>query len=228
MLIRNDILQVRAPGVNFYVLRDEEELILLDAGFIGGRGLLRRALKRQGWREEWIKGIIVTHGHLDHILNVGRFAEEFGAWIAAPRLDEDHYAGKPTYQGWARTTEVLEWLGRPLLGFKSFVPDRLLDDGDEIDVWHGLRVVHLPGHTDGHCGFYCEKLKLLFTSDLFASYALIQHFPPGIFNDEGKEIPKSARRALELDLEGVLPNHGDGATPERHLERLRKLVGKRS
>ncbi|MEM0895935.1 MAG: MBL fold metallo-hydrolase [Verrucomicrobiota bacterium] len=214
--------------MNSYVLRDGEELFLLDAGFIGGRTLLRRALRRTGWQERWIKGIIVTHGHLDHILNVGRFAEEFGAWIAAPRLDEDHYAGRPTYSGWARTTQVLEALGRPLLRFRAFEPDRLLDDGDEINIWRGLRVVHLPGHTDGHCGLYCEKRKLLFSGDLYASYGPFQYFPPAIFNDNGREMPRSARRALELDLEGILPNHGDRASPEVHLERLRKLVGKYS
>ncbi len=30
-----DILQVRAPGLNFYVLRDSEGLYLIDAGFLG-------------------------------------------------------------------------------------------------------------------------------------------------------------------------------------------------
>ena len=33
-----------------------------------------------------------------------------------------------------------------------------------------LRVIHLPGHTQGHCGFYSQRFSLLFTGDLFASY----------------------------------------------------------
>ena len=43
-------------------------------------------------------------------------------------------------------------------------------DGDELPFWGGLRVVHLPGHTLGHCGFYSKAHDLLFSGDLFASY----------------------------------------------------------
>jgi glyoxylase-like metal-dependent hydrolase (beta-lactamase superfamily II) len=219
----DDILQVRAPAINFYVLRDESGLYLLDAGFIGGRWLLRRALRRRGWDREHIRGIIVTHGHLDHILNVAATARETGAWIAAPRLDADHYSGHPRYRGWARVAGWLETIGRPVLSFRPFVPDRWLDDGDFIDVWHGLRAVHLPGHTLGHTGFYCERLRLLFSGDLFSSYREIPRFPPDIFNSEPGRIPGSVAAALALDLAGVLPNHCDRAAPEVHLERLRRL-----
>ncbi len=31
-----DLLQIRAPALNFYILRDAAGLYLLDAGFIGG------------------------------------------------------------------------------------------------------------------------------------------------------------------------------------------------
>lgn len=120
--MQEDLLQVRSPGVNFYVLRDSKGLVLIDAGFIGGRRLLRRALSRRGCDGEKVVGIIVTHGHLDHILNVGRIADETGAWIAAPRLDALHYQGRPSYHGAARITGCLEWIGRPVLGFRKFTP----------------------------------------------------------------------------------------------------------
>jgi glyoxylase-like metal-dependent hydrolase (beta-lactamase superfamily II) len=220
---RDDILQIRAPALNFYVLRDSSGLHMLDAGFIGGRVLLRQALHRYGWGGERIRGIIVTHGHLDHILNIGAIAREAGAWIAAPRLDADHYAGHPRYEGLANVTGGLESVGRPVLGFRPFVPDRWLDDGDIIDAWHGLRAIHLPGHTRGHTGYYCERLRLLFSADLFSSYRNVPRLPPDIFNTAPEQIPGSVKRALELDLSGVIPNHCDRATPEEHLERLQRL-----
>lgn len=219
----DDLLQVRSFGVNFYVLRDSEGLYLIDGGFIGGRTLLSRALRLRGWEHETIRGIIVTHGHLDHILNIRKLADQTGAWIAAPRLDEAHYAGQPRYHGAARITGLLEAVGRPLLGFRPFTPDRYLDDGNLIDVWQGLTVIHLPGHTMGHCGFYSQSRKLLFSADLFASYPIASHRPPRFFNSDPPQIQTSIARALSLDLLGVIPNHGDAASPEVHLERLKSM-----
>ena len=174
--MREDLLQVRSFGVSFYALRDARGVYLIDCGFIGGAGALRRALRARGWEGERILGIIVTHGHLDHILNVSRLAAETGAWIAAPALDMPHYEGRPCYHGAARFTGFLEAIGRRVLGFHPFVPTRVLEDGDGIDVWHGLTVVHLPGHTAGHCGLYCRSLRLLFCADLFASLRSIFPF----------------------------------------------------
>jgi glyoxylase-like metal-dependent hydrolase (beta-lactamase superfamily II) len=74
MELPDDVFPVRAPGVSFCVLRDAAGLYLIDGGFIGGRSLLQRALRRHGCEREPIRGIIVTHGHLDHILNVAKGA----------------------------------------------------------------------------------------------------------------------------------------------------------
>lgn len=221
----DDVLMVASPMVNFFVLKDTAGLYLIDTGFISGPWLLSRTLKKHGWDHLPVRGILLTHGHLDHALNTVPLAKKYGAWIAGPRLDADHYLGRAKYTGLARVTAFLEGVGRPMFRYQTFTPDRFIDPDTELDVWDGLRAVHLPGHTAGHTGFYCPRRKLLFSGDLYNSLPLFPVLPPNIFNSSPGQIPASVAAALSLDLTGVLPNHGLAGTPAVHLERLRRLHG---
>jgi glyoxylase-like metal-dependent hydrolase (beta-lactamase superfamily II) len=220
----DDLLAIRAAIVTFHVLKDDSGLYLIDTGFVNGPRLLHRALKRRGWDHLPVRGILLTHGHLDHALNAVRFARRYGAWIAGPRLDADHYLGKAKYRGLARVTAFLEGAGRVLCRYQPFTPDRWIDPDQVLPVWGGLRAVHVPGHTAGHTVYYCPRRKVLIGGDLFNSLPFMSLPPPDIFNSFPDQVPAAIGTALRLDLVGVFPAHCDAATtPAGHLERLRKL-----
>lgn len=219
-----DLLAVPAAVVTFYVLKDDGGLYLIDTGFINGPRFLRRELKRRGWDCLPLRGILLTHGHLDHTLNAVTYARRYGAWIAGPRLDADHYRGRWKYRGLARVTGVLEAAGRVLSRHQTFTPDRWIDPDDELPIWGGLRAVHLPGHTAGHTAYYSPTRKVLFSADLFNSLPGWPLAPPDIFNSYPEQIPAAVDTALKLDLAGLFPNHCDAmGTPAVHLDRLRRL-----
>ncbi len=222
----DDILLIRTPGVCFYALRDRNRLALIDTGFIGGWPCLQRQLRRRGWLDLPIKMILLTHGHLDHIFNARRLQERTGAQIVAPSLDREHYIGKYPYRGWARICGALEAVGRAIFRFRDFSVDHWLSDGDVVDIWDGLEVIHLPGHTVGHTGYYSRSRKLLFSGDFFASYGYRNFIPPAFLNSCPNEFPHSFARILDMDIDYVFPNHGDRALPQVHRERLFCLARK--
>ncbi len=225
-MLPEDLLPVGTTLLRFFVLKDADGLYLIDAGFVDGPRLLRAALKRCGWDHLPVHGILLTHGHLDHMLNAVPFAQKYGAWIAAPRLDAAGCLGTAKYTGWARITNVLEAVGRRLFRFRPITPDKWIDPGTTFDIWGGLRAVHLPGHTPGHMGFLSERHKLLFSADLFNSLYGWGIRPANIFNADPQATARSIVAAASMDLAGVIPNHGDDAPPSEHLRRLRGLAAR--
>jgi glyoxylase-like metal-dependent hydrolase (beta-lactamase superfamily II) len=219
-----DLLIVRTFIVQFFVLRDGHALYLIDTGFIGGMRALDRALVARGWDKLPIRGILLTHGHLDHVRNAPALAKQQGAWIAGPEGDLEHYENRARFTGWGRVAGVSEWIGRWVLRQPSFRPEKRLHDGDELPIWGGLRVIALPGHTHGHCGYYSAKHKLLFSGDLFATFGFRPQIAPFYLNQDNVEARRSIQRALELPLDGVLPCHAAEVSPEQQLNYLRGLA----
>ena len=117
----------------------------------------------------------------------------------------------------------MERAGYRVLRYRAAKIDRFIGDGDELPFWGGLRVVHLPGHTEGHCGFYSARYRLLFSGDLFASYFFNVHLPPAILNSRPELIRGSLRKALALDPRWVVPQHYDLLDGELHQRRFHRL-----
>jgi len=121
----------------------------------------------------------------------------------------------------------LERVGRKFLRVGGAVPiDRALNDQDELSLWGGLRVIHLPGHTLGHCGFYSERHDVLFSGDLFASYFFNVHLPPAILNSAPELIAGSLEKAKRLNARFIVPQHYDVLDGELHRRRFDALLAR--
>jgi glyoxylase-like metal-dependent hydrolase (beta-lactamase superfamily II) len=215
-----------------HLLVDRDGAILLDTGLAGEPALIRRRVARLGLAPDAIKAILLTHGHLDHAGNLAWAKGWCGAPIHAHASEQPHIDGTYPYAGVNAWCGRLERAGRAL--FRNGRPVRIdvpIEDGDVLPFWGGLRVVHLPGHTLGHCGFYSEKRDLLFSGDLFASYFFNTHLPPPILNSAPALIPGSLEKARRLDPRLMVPQHYDvldGALHRRRFDRLiaRELRGR--
>ncbi len=227
------------PPANLYPIRnalgcshllvedDGKSAVFLDAGFFGEMGRYRRLLRRLGLKPDDVKAILLTHGHLDHVGNLVALREWTGAPVYAHEAERAHVEGRYRYTGWARVCGWAEASGRVVLRRRVGSVDRTFTDGEVLPFWGGLRVVHLPGHTRGHCGFYSERHDLLFSGDLFASYFFHTHLPPAILNSASEEFPASFRRVAELAPRRIVPNPYDILDPVQLWERFSRLYARK-
>jgi glyoxylase-like metal-dependent hydrolase (beta-lactamase superfamily II) len=217
---------IHAGMVCCHLLHDGREGVLIDAGFWGQQRQIQRAVENAGLGPDDIRAILLTHGHLDHVVNLAWLKEWTRAPVYAHPAEQIHIDGRFSYSGAARWCGRLEALGRKVFRYRPATIDVPLRDGQELPFWGGLRVVHLPGHTLGHCGFFSERLRLLFPGDLFTSSFLRGHLPPPIFNAAPELIPASFEKAHQLNAELMLPNHYLGLDGALHRQRFERLYSR--
>ncbi len=220
---------IRGWAGSFHLLHDvaRREAVLIDTGLAGELPRLHRTLEEIGLTWPDIKAILLTHGHLDHTGNLARLKERTGAAVFAHPLEQSHIDGTFPYRGPSRLCGFLEAAGRTLFGYRGVSIDQALVPDAEVPYWGGLRVIHLPGHTDGHCGFYSRRFNLLFSGDLFASYWYSTHLPPLFLNTYPEKIPASLRQVKALAPEGIIPNHYSGLDGGLHRGKFDSLVESR-
>jgi len=66
---------------NWYIMEEDGELTLVDAGFPGHYHIFRKALRTLGFDLDALKAIILTHAHADHVGFAERLQKETGVSV---------------------------------------------------------------------------------------------------------------------------------------------------
>ena len=193
MILR--VLEVGSFAANCYIAACAEtrEGVIIDPGSEGPQ--IIRAVEDE---EIKIKFIINTHGHVDHVGANAHVREATGAPILIHREDGD-MCRKPhaSLSVFAGTLKLAE-------------PDRLLEDGDVLEVGKlSFEVIHTPGHTRG--GISLKAGNILFTGDtLFAGSIGRTDLPGGSYR---QLIASIKDRILPYPPDTlVYPGHGPAST----------------
>jgi glyoxylase-like metal-dependent hydrolase (beta-lactamase superfamily II) len=208
-----------------FLLEDGDQSVMIDTGLFGEPAFIRRLVRKLGLAPQFIKAILLTHGHLDHAGNLAWLKRWTGAKVLAHPAEQRHIDGTYPYQGVNRWCGRLEAAGRKMFNYRPETIDEFLTDGQILPLWGGLQVVHLPGHTVGHCGFFSERHNLLFSGDMFASYFFNVHKPPAILNSMPEQFAVSAEKIRRIQPRRMVPCHYDFLDAERHRRRFAKLFG---
>jgi glyoxylase-like metal-dependent hydrolase (beta-lactamase superfamily II) len=208
------------------VNRARSEVVLIDSGLVGEKPAMERALAAEGLGWKDLKAVLLTHGHLDHTGNLSWIRKSTGAPIFAHPLEQAHIDGTFPYRGPSRVCGLMQRIGRTVLRYQPVRINEALIPGADLPFWGGLKVLHLPGHTEGHCGFYSQRFDLLFSGDLFASYRFSTHLPPMFLNSCAEKLGGSLRAVQHLAPRHLIPNHADRLNGELHRGRFDKLVSR--
>jgi glyoxylase-like metal-dependent hydrolase (beta-lactamase superfamily II) len=225
-------IPIRLPGVVCHLLHDGQGVTLIDGGLFGLPRRVRRIMQQLGRPPADLKAILQTHGHLDHAGGTARLAKWSSAKVCGHPDDHAHLAGRYPYKGIARICGGMEAFGRLMLRYTPPTVGVELHDGDQLPMWGGLRVMHLPGHTQGHCGFYSERHDVLFSGDLFALHLGMAHRPPVFLNSCPEHFAHSFERVKHLCPKWIVPNHygpfDDFKTIRKRFDRLCERVLRRA
>ena len=187
------ILTVGPVCTNCYIINREESTscLVVDPGDDGEK--IASQIHKRGFTCE---GILLTHGHFDHITGVSELLSLVGGKVYACEQEKellmDPQLNVSTMMGYEVALE----------------PEILLQDGQVFEAaGMTFRVIHTPGHTKGSCCFYAEEDKALFCGDtIFMESVGRTDFPTG----NGRELLDSVRnKVLTLpDDVKIYPGHG--------------------
>lgn len=83
-------------------------------------------------------------------------------------------------------------------------PQKIFRDGDYLNLGNRiLKVIHTPGHSPGHCCFYEQERKYLYSGDLIYSGCLDAFYP----TTDPKLFRQSIIKVQQLNINRILPAH---------------------
>ncbi len=227
--------------VNVYLI-DDDPLTLVDAGPNSGTSLeeLQGGLAEHGHAIEDIELVILTHQHIDHLGLVNIVATRSGAEVAAidtavpfvqnyseEAAEDDQFAlalmlrhGMP--EDVARALQSVSQAFRAW-GSRAEV-SRVLHDGDSIELRDRTLEVHFrPGHSPTDTVFLDPERRILLAADHLlkhiSSNPLITRPRDGSAGRPQALVAylESLRKTRAMDIDLVLPGHGDPFSGHREL-----------
>lgn len=208
---------------NCYLIEGEDGVTLVDAGFPSTWRSVSRALGLVGRTVDDVRGLVITHGHFDHVGFARQLQQRHGVGVWAH--PGDFYLTRHPYRYRPEGSRLLHPLthprGLPVLGamvaagalrVPGVTADHALHEGT-LPLPGRPEIIHTPGHTDGECVVWLPDRGALLTGD-----ALVTLDPynggrgPRIIAPSATHDTAEARASLsplaELPATRVLPGHG--------------------
>jgi glyoxylase-like metal-dependent hydrolase (beta-lactamase superfamily II) len=205
-----EVFPVGPLAVNSTILYSRGDAFIFDPGAEGER--LVNFLNQKGLN---LKGIFLTHGHVDHFGQVKFLKRNFPTARVFMNEKDSFLLGNELWTGFAAR-----------LGAELNPPvDEFVKEGDTFKLGNlEVEVYETPGHTPGSVVYFVPQLKLLIAGDLLFKGSVGRWDLPG---GDLNELVKSLQRVFNLfpDDTLVVTGHYDLTTLGEERENVRKILG---
>lgn len=204
-----------------YLLKGRQGGTIVEGGTGVMGPVLREQLAQLGIAADYVRQVIVTHAHPDHVMAVPLFREMFpGVTVIASATAAKTLQAEKAVAFFCKMDDALtgaliqsgvvgEQHRRPPLAANQIPVDRVVKEGDRIEVDEGvaLEVLETPGHSDCSLSFYDAARRVLIISDA-TGYYVPQHdtWWPNYFTDYGAYV-RSIERLAALDTDVLCLSH---------------------
>ncbi len=223
MQVARGIHRVGANSVvNSYLVDDGGEVTIIDAGAPGLWGRVPAELAAMGRSLEDVRGIVLTHGHSDHVGYAEQARRARGWRVLVHQADEAlarQEVPNPVRPGATRIVPLLSFLWwavrHGLLRVPALTEVSTFGDGATLDLPGSPRVVAVPGHTPGSAALHLRGHDALFVGDALATHVVTTgERGPRIapFCADRAAAVASLARLEPIEASLVLPGHGDAFT----------------
>lgn len=162
------------------LLLDGESVILVDCGFIGSLPVVEKELQQRGLSAHQVTDIILTHHDHDHMGAAAAFKElnpNIKIYASAKEAPFISAQEKPLRLRQAEDMQKTLPLEQQAFGqafcemLRKVEPvevDRLLNDGEYLNLCGGCKIISTSGHTPGHISLFMDNENIIITGDAIA------------------------------------------------------------
>ncbi|MEO7069530.1 MAG: MBL fold metallo-hydrolase [Nostocoides sp.] len=194
--------------VNGFIFRDDDgQVTLLDMGIKASGPKVMAGLAAIGSASQDVTRLLLTHAHGDHAGGAAQVAEATGRAFGV-HAEDAAWAREGDSPPRDESSRMGRFLNRYVpMTFPPVPVDQELSDGELLPVAGGLRVVHTPGHSPGHCSYLHEPTGVLVTGDAIFNVRGVR-WPIKAFCTNFVMTTQTAHRLAELDYTLAAFTHG--------------------
>ena len=223
--IADGVFQLGVIGGRVTVLVERGEALLVDTGLPGSAPLVWRGLRRLGVFPEQLTRVALTHFHPDHAGGLGQLAEGRNIAVSVHSSEADIIEGTamiPRVMPEGSLRERAQPIISRLMGRPVAVQQRL-EDGDLIPFATEVRVVHVPGHTEGSIALLLPEKGVVIVGDAL-QYKLARRLSPPITlgAEPARQAVLSLSKLARMEFDTLCFSHFPPlrGTPREELRRL--------